>query len=184
MSDEALRQAARELLDAWDGISETIDSSAQVDPHAAHLRLNTAEAALRTALAAPTPAAEVTQEQVREWVREARKRATVVKGSKTLWTTAEFNLDTFQHHFATLAHAAGYEAGRQAGGRDRYELAAALRELLGYSEFAEEKIEGEWGCGRSLETLEALGELPPEIMHARAILDRIDAATTEERGRG
>jgi len=52
MTDEALRKAAREFLDAWDGISATLNSSAKTDPHAAHLRLNAAEAALRAALSA------------------------------------------------------------------------------------------------------------------------------------
>lgn len=174
MSDE-LRKAAR---DAIEGLENTCGNRCNAENNPCwHRELADA---LRTALAAPMPAAEVTQEQVEAWSKETGISQVVPDFGKWLMVPEIGNLIAF----AALAHASGYESGQQAGGRDRDELAAALRELLGCAEAAEEKIEGEWGCGRSLETLEALGELPPEIMRARAILARIDAATTEERGRG
>lgn len=50
-------------------------------------------------------------------------------------------------------------------------LKAALKLLEQY----EVQIEGEWGAGRSLKQLEALGYLPPEILDLRALIARMEA---------
>ncbi len=50
------------------------------------------------------------------------------------------------------------------------DLVKALTDALALMEQQEVRIEGEWGCGRTLEQLEAVSQLSDEIIQARAIL--------------
>lgn len=50
----------------------------------------------------------------------------------------------------------------------------ALQDALFLLESYVVQIEGEWGCGRSLEKIEADGDLPEEIIAIRAALAKED----------
>jgi hypothetical protein len=67
------------------------------------------------ALSTPEPSREPTQEQVVEWINVGFKHA------ETVWGRCLYNdqfCATGYHRSHTLAHAAGYEAGRMAGGKE------------------------------------------------------------------
>jgi hypothetical protein len=61
------------------------------------------------------------------------------------------------------------------------ELVEALRNALARMESDIEQIEGEWGVGRDLKTLEATGGLSEEIIKTRQILAKIDAHADGEK---
>ena len=56
---------------------------------------------------------------------------------------------------------------------EKEELVSTLRASLLRMEEDEKNAEGEWGTGRSLEAIEKAGDLPKEILNARALLARI-----------
>lgn len=54
-------------------------------------------------------------------------------------------------------------------------LVEALRNALSAMEYDLERIEGEWGMGADLESLEKTGGLTDEIIEARALLAALEA---------
>lgn len=104
------------------------------------------------------PLTALTPEQVAEISESVRKGQS--------WHAYE----AYKKHKAQLENAA-LEHAKVAGQRD--ELLAALELAVEQMESDAAQIESEWGCGRGIDELEDIGELPEAILKARAAIARV-----------
>lgn len=103
------------------------------------------------------PLTTLTPEQVNDITTSVRKGQS--------WHAFE----AYKKHKAQLENAA-IEYSKLAGQRD--DLLAALELALEQMESDAAQIECEWGCGRGLDELEGVGELPEAILKTRAAISR------------